>query len=34
MLYNKKQYRYYPATGFYIKAISVILLCAATASKK
>lgn len=21
MLYNKKQYRYYPATGFYIKAI-------------
>lgn len=25
MLYNKKQYRYYPATGFYIKALSVIL---------
>lgn len=25
MLYNKKQYRYYPATGFYVKAISVIL---------
>jgi len=25
MLYNKKQYRYYPATGFYIKAILVTL---------
>lgn len=25
MLFNKKQYRYYPCTGFYIKALSVIL---------
>ena len=25
LLFNKKQYRYYPATGFYIKAITVNL---------
>jgi hypothetical protein len=25
LLFNKKQYRYYPGTGFYIKALSVIL---------
>lgn len=25
LLFNKKQYRYYPATGFYIKALPVIL---------
>lgn len=25
LLYNKKQFRYYPQTGFYIKAITVIL---------
>lgn len=25
LMFNKKQYRYYPATGFYIKALPVIL---------
>lgn len=25
MLFNRKQYRYYPGTGFYIKALQVIL---------
>lgn len=25
MLFNKRQYRYYPGTDFYIKALSVIL---------